>query len=86
MPSQQQMEMGTRLKRVAKAAGFTSAAIGDRVGVEGGTVRGWWRGYSEPDAEKLRRYATACRVSVDYLVGNDEPLPPAGTLQEWRLR
>ena len=87
MPSKDRLERGQRLKKAAKAVGFTSDTIGERVGKEGGTVRGWWRGYSEPDADTLALYAAACRVSIDYLVaGSERAMGPSGSLAEWRLR
>lgn len=79
--------LGQRLKASAKARGLKSDAVGEALQVEGGTVRGWWRGYSEPDTDRLRLYARLVGVSVDYLVsGADQPMGPIGSLQEWRLR
>jgi transcriptional regulator with XRE-family HTH domain len=79
-------ERGDRLKKAAKKAGFTSDQIGELLGVEGGTVRGWWRGASEPSIDMLTHYARLTLVSVSYLIEGDRPMGPSGTLQEWLLR
>lgn len=77
------VERGKRLKAAAKAKGLTSERIGEQLGVEGGTVRGWWRAYSEPDIGRLRLYAEVCGVSLDYLVtGTDLRLRFAKLIDE----
>lgn len=87
MPDEASIQRGQRLKRVAKAAGYTSDQIGEQIGKEGGTVRGYWRGYSDPDVDTLVRYARACHVSVEYLAtGEEKPMGPSGTMMEWLLR
>lgn len=75
------------MKAAAKAAGFTSARLGELLGREDGTVRGWWRGHSEPTHDQMLRYAELTSVSVAYLIsGAEEAMGPVGTLAEWRLR
>jgi transcriptional regulator with XRE-family HTH domain len=86
MSSTGRRERGERLKKAAKKAGFTSDQIGELLGVEGGTVRGWWRGASEPSIDMLTHYARLTLVSVSYLIEGDRPMGPSGTLQEWLLR
>lgn len=74
MPSAHQIEVGRRLKETAKRRGLTSGAVGEALGVEDGTVRGWWRGYSEPSYEKLVAYADLVGSSVSYLLTGREDM------------
>jgi transcriptional regulator with XRE-family HTH domain len=68
MADDQRKALGQRLKQTAKAAGFTSEQIGERLGYTGGGVRGWWMGKAEPPMDVLRRYSELVGRSVDYLV------------------
>lgn len=77
------LEIGKRMKQAAKSAGMSSAAIGRIVGVEDGTVRGWWRGRGQPDPSKLAAYAEAVRCSADYLLTGEGP---SATLDAWHHR
>lgn len=79
--------MGERLRTTAKAAGFTSDSMAERLGIQGGSVRGWWSGRNEPSFARLKAYSDAVGVSISYLVfGSERPMGPVGTLQEWRVR
>ena len=79
--------VGARLRDTAKAAGLTSDEIAEKLGVQGGSVRGWWVGRNEPSFTRLRKYAELVGVSTGYLLfGVDREMGPSGTLQEWRLR
>jgi transcriptional regulator with XRE-family HTH domain len=79
--------MGERLRETARQVGLTSDAIAEKLGVQGGSVRGWWRGRNEPAFEKLKAYADLVGVSISYLMfGSEKPMGPAGTLREWRIR
>lgn len=61
------------MKASAKAKRLTSAVLGERLGVEDGAVRNWWRGHSEPSLDMLRAYADLVGVSADYLIsGHDD--------------
>ena len=80
-------ELGRRLKRLAKAAGYTAETLAEQLGCSPSAVWAWWAGRNEPSVDSLRAYARAVSVSVDYLVsGEDLPMGPVGTLREWRLR
>lgn len=79
--------MGERLRNTAKAAGFTSDSMAERLGIQGGSVRGWWSGRNEPSFARLKAYSEAVGVSISFLVfGSERPMGPVGTLQEWRIR
>ncbi|HEY9015478.1 MAG TPA: helix-turn-helix transcriptional regulator, partial [Gemmatimonadales bacterium] len=79
--------LGERLRQTAQAAGFTSDSIAERLGIQGGSVRGWWVGRNAPSFARLRQYADLVKVSVSYLLtGSQSPMGSHGTLQEWRLR
>lgn len=79
--------LGERLRTTAKAAGFTSDSMAERLGIQGGSVRGWWSGRNEPSFARLKAYSDAVGVSISYLVfGSERPMGPVGTLQEWRVR
>lgn len=56
------------MKFAATEIGFTSDSIGEIVGVEGGTVRGWWRGLNVPSPEFLKRYAEGVGRTVEWLL------------------
>lgn len=79
--------VGGRLRETAKAAGYTSDEIAEKLGVQGGSVRGWWVGRNEPSLSRLQQYAELVKVSTGYLLfGVEAAMGPSGTLQEWRLR
>lgn len=86
MAERQKSDWGARLKRLAKSAGFTAESLAERLGCSPSAVWAWWSGRNEPSVDMLRAYAEAVKVSVDYLVGQEGPMGPAGSLQEWRLR
>lgn len=65
------------MKSLAKAAGYTSASLGELLGVEDGTVRGWWRGLNEPGVDMLNAYALRVGVSLGYLVNGTDPMGEA---------
>lgn len=77
--------MGSRLRDTAQAAGYTSDSIAEALGVQGGSVRGWWVGRNEPSLERLKRYATLVGRSPGYLLyGEERPIEASETLQAWR--
>lgn len=82
--------MGKRLKEAAKAARYGSASLGEKLGFEDGTVRGWWNGRSEPSVETLIQYAELTGRSLEWLMTGSEaesPDSPEGWLARFdRLR
>lgn len=77
--------VGARLRETAKAVGLTSDQVAERLGVQGGSVRGWWVGRNEPSFSRLKQYAEMVGVTTGYLLfGVDRAMGPSGTLQERR--
>lgn len=79
--------VGARLRDTARAANLTSDQIAEALGVQGGSVRGWWVGRNEPSLGRLQQYAELVKVSPSYLLfGVEREMGASGTVQEVRLR
>jgi transcriptional regulator with XRE-family HTH domain len=77
--------LGSRLRDAAQAAGYTSDSMAEALGVQGGSVRGWWVGRNEPSLERLKQYAALVRRSPGFLLyGEERPIEPPETLKAWR--
>jgi transcriptional regulator with XRE-family HTH domain len=80
-------QLGDRMRSAARTGGWTSDRLAEAMDVEGGTVRGWWVGRTEPSVGKLTRYAELVKVSVEWLLHGDErPMGASGLFIEWFLR
>lgn len=66
-----------RIKELRKAHGLNQSRLSQMVGVGRSTIAMWESGKSCPDIESLIMLSNIFSVSVDYLLGKDEPQPPA---------
>jgi transcriptional regulator with XRE-family HTH domain len=64
---------GERLKQFRKQAGLTQDDIAAQLGLTKNAVSQWERNVSQPDLANLVVLRTMLRVSLDVLVGGDEP-------------
>lgn len=69
------MTLGDRIKDERQRNHISQAALGDYLQLTQQAVARWEKNLSEPDTETLKILAKLFGVSVDYLIGNDEPTP-----------
>ena len=62
-----------RLKELRENVGLSQYAFAERFGVSQSTVGNWEAGKREPNFETMQRIADFFGVTVDYLLGRDEP-------------
>lgn len=67
--------LGLRLKAARVAKGLTQTQVGDRFGVDKGTVSAWETGRGVPDAIRLRELARLFGVSADALLWENSLTP-----------
>lgn len=60
-----------RLKELRENSGYSQQSFADAFGVAQSTVGGWEAGKREPNFETTIKIASFFRVSVDYLLGNN---------------
>lgn len=65
----------TNLRTLRKAKGLTMKELGKQFGLAESTVSLYERGLHEPDLDTVTKFAAFFGVSVDYLLGGDEPSP-----------
>ncbi len=63
----------TRLKQCRLDAGFSQQYVAITLGVKGPSVSNWESGKTMPTAENLIALSKLYGVSIDYLLGNDQP-------------
>lgn len=61
------------LRKLRKTAGLTMKELGKIVGMSESTISLYETGKHEPDIETMAKIADALHVSVDELIGRDEP-------------
>ena len=61
------------LKSLRENAGYSQAAFARKIGVAQSTVGNWESGSREPNIETLNKLSDFFGVSVDYLLGRDNP-------------
>ena len=66
-----------KIRELRRSLGMTMKELGSIVGVSEGAISHYETGRREPDHDMLRRIANALNVSVDFLMGRDEPKAPA---------
>lgn len=66
-----------RIRELRRSLGLTMKELGSIVGVSEGAISHYETGRREPDHDMLGRIANALNVSVDFLMGRDEPKAPA---------
>ena len=64
-----------RLKELRENAGYSQASFAKAFGTKQSTVGNWESGVREPKFDTMQRLADFFNVSVDYLLGRDEPSP-----------
>jgi transcriptional regulator with XRE-family HTH domain len=70
-----------RLRFARERFGWTQAELADKLGAVPSTINKYEAGTREPDATTLSRIADTLQVTVDYLLGRDNPPPtPADTV------
>ena len=62
-----------KLRELRKNAGYTQQEIGNMIGVAKSTVSLYESGVYEPDIGTLKKLADIFNVSLDTLVGHDDP-------------
>ena len=70
------MEFGSILRRLRIEAGLTQTDLADELNVTSQAISKWERGDNYPEITLLPRLASRFRVSVDMLLGNEQPLSP----------
>lgn len=68
--------LGERLRNLREAAGWTQIELAARLGVANSTVSQYEGDRRVPDADTLLRFAHLYKVSLDYLLGNEEVPAP----------
>ena len=64
-----------RLKQLREDAHLSQAALGKKIGVKQSSVGMWESGRNYPELSAVIALADYFNVSVDYLLGRDEPAP-----------
>lgn len=67
------------LQELRKQKKVTQQRLADALGVSRSAVAMWETGGNDPDADMLIRIAKYFGVSVDYLLGGEEPEPKPNT-------
>ena len=66
-------EFGSRVAQLRKIKGITQAQLAEMLNVSNKTISRWETGDGYPDISLLKPLAMALGVSIDYLLGNEEP-------------
>ncbi len=64
-----------RLMELRKKKGLSQEELGEQIGVTRQTVSKWELGLTTPELDKLIDLARVFQCSVDYLIGNEPPMP-----------
>lgn len=67
--SENDKQIGLRIKQVRKEAGMTQQQLAQRLGIPYQSIGQWERGIRKPKIETLQAIADAIGVSLDYLQG-----------------
>lgn len=62
-----------RLKELRESVGLSQYAFAEKFGISQSTVGNWEAGRREPNSATMQRIADFFGVTVDYLLGRDEP-------------
>jgi transcriptional regulator with XRE-family HTH domain len=68
--SENEKQIGLRIKTVRIEAGLTQQQLAKRLGIPYQSIGQWERGMRNPKIETLQAIADAIGVSLDYLLGN----------------
>ncbi len=64
--------LGTKIKTLRIAAGYTQPQLAEKVGVSKGVISFWENDVNEPKASYIKILALCFNVSADYLLGLEE--------------
>lgn len=73
-------EFAKRLNRLYEESELSQEAFGKLFNASRSQIFHWRNGNSEPDTETLRKIATVCNTSVDWLVGKVNIRTPIETI------
>jgi transcriptional regulator with XRE-family HTH domain len=76
--------MGSRLKRLRTAAGFSQTRLAEASGVPIGTLRNWEQDRRTPLLDTAARVAAVLGVTLDELAKQLQPDPPAPAARRGR--
>lgn len=65
------------LKALRESKKITQTQLGEHIGAKKSAISLWESGKRQPDQETLVRLANFFEVTVDYLLGRNDPHPPA---------
>ena len=65
------------LKALRESKKITQTQLGEHIGAKKNAISLWESGKRQPDQETLVRLANFFGVTVDYLLGRNDPHPPA---------
>lgn len=68
--------MMDNLKALRESKKITQSQLGEHIGAKKSAISLWESGKRQPDQETLVRLANFFGVTVDYLLGRNDPLPP----------
>lgn len=69
-------QMEIRLIELRKARGMTQGQLAEAIQISRQSISEWERGSSKPTQDNLLRLSELYGVSVDYLMGREEPAAP----------
>ena len=69
--------MKFHIKEARESAGYSQKELAEIVGVAPNTFHGYESGKHDPKSDLLVKIATACHVTVDFLLGASTPQAPA---------
>lgn len=61
------------LRQLRKQKKINQASLADAIGMSQATIASWEKGTRKPDAETVAQLADYFGVSIDYLMGREEP-------------
>lgn len=70
------MALGERIRALRKAARWSQAELGQKIGSDGGRISRYEAGRITPSADALVRLAETFNVSIDHLLIDDVPRRP----------
>lgn len=72
------MDFASELNALIKLSGINNTKLAAAIGVSNSLITSWRRGEKVPSAENLDKLATYFGVTVDSLLGREEPLEDNG--------
>lgn len=78
------MKIGDRLTQLRNKKGLTQDQIADALGVKRARYNSWENNIAKPDIEMIAKLASFHKVTSDYLLGVDSPIPEWATSKDKR--